>query len=93
VSKVAQVLVNGHDLGILWKVPYRIDVTAALHSGANQIEIRVTNLWVNRLIGDRQPGATAVAFTTFNPYQADSPLLESGLLGPVTLSEVKVSVH
>ncbi|MGA3156604.1 MAG: glycosyl hydrolase [Steroidobacteraceae bacterium] len=93
VSKVAQVFVNGQDLGILWKVPYRIDVTSALHSGANQIEIRVTNLWVNRLIGDRQPGATAVTFTTFNPYQADSPLLESGLLGPVTVSEVRVNAH
>jgi hypothetical protein len=93
VSKLAQVLVNGHDLGILWKVPYRIDITQALHSGTNTIEIRVTNLWVNRLIGDRQPGATAVAFTTFNPYQADSPLLESGLLGPVTVSSVQAAAH
>jgi hypothetical protein len=88
VSKLAQVLVNGHDLGILWKVPYRIDLTSALHAGSNQLEIRVTNLWVNRLIGDKQAGATAVTFTTFNPYQANSPLLESGLLGPVTVSSV-----
>jgi hypothetical protein len=93
VSKIAQVLVNGHDLGILWKVPYRIDLTSVLHAGINQLEIRITNLWVNRLIGDRQPGATAVTFTTFNPYQADSPLLESGLLGPVTVSAVKSTAH
>jgi len=93
VGKLAQVLVNGQDLGILWKVPYRVDVTAALRRGANQIEIRVTNLWVNRLIGDRQSGATAVASTTFNPYQADSPLIESGLLGPVTVSAVQGTAH
>jgi hypothetical protein len=88
VSKLAQVLVNGRDLGVVWKAPYRIDLTGALHAGTNQLEIRVTNLWVNRLIGDQQPGAIPVAFTTFNPYRADAPLLESGLLGPVVLSRV-----
>ena len=88
VSKLARVLVNGRDLGILWKPPYRADVTRALHAGANQLQIRVTNLWVNRLIGDQQPDAKQVTFTTFNPYKADSPLLESGLLGPVVVSQV-----
>jgi hypothetical protein len=88
VSKLAQVLVNGRDLGVVWKAPYRIDLTGALHAGTNQLEIRVTNLWVNRLIGDQQPGAIPVAFTTFNPYRAEAPLLESGLLGPVVLSRV-----
>jgi hypothetical protein len=88
VSKLAKVSLNGRDLGILWKPPHRVDITRALHAGANALEIRVTNLWVNRLIGDRQPGAQAVAFTTFNPYKAESPLLESGLLGPVVVSQL-----
>jgi hypothetical protein len=85
VREVAEVTVNGQEIGTLWKAPYRIDVTAALHSGINQISVRITNLWVNRLIGDQQPGAVQYTFTTFKPYRADSPLLPSGLLGPVRL--------
>jgi hypothetical protein len=86
VKSLAEVLVNGRSLGILWKSPYRVDLTEALKSGGNQLEIRVTNLWPNRMIGDKQPGATKIAFATLDPYKADSPLLESGLLGPVRVS-------
>ena len=85
VKDLADVEVNGNPLGVLWKTPFRIDVTAALHTGQNQLQVRVTNTWVNRLIGDKQPGAQHHAFTTFDPYEATSPLLESGLLGPVRL--------
>jgi len=56
-------------------------VTDLLEPGTNQLNIRVTNLWPNRLIGDRQPNAMPIAFTTFNPYSADSLLLDSGLRG------------
>ena len=74
------------DLGILWKTPYKIDVTGALKPGDNDIEIKVTNLWVNRMIGDQQPWALKkYAFADFTPYKADSPLLPSGLLGPVRI--------
>jgi len=52
VHVMARVLVNGKDLGVLWKPPFRMDISGALKKGANQLEIRVTNLWVNRLIGD-----------------------------------------
>ncbi len=52
VAVMASVRLNGHDLGILWKEPYRIDVTDAVHAGANELEVQVTNLWPNRLIGD-----------------------------------------
>ena len=45
------------NLGIVWKTPFRVDVTGALKPGANTLEVKVTNLWVNRLIGDQQPGA------------------------------------
>ncbi|HET6169288.1 MAG TPA: glycosyl hydrolase, partial [Terracidiphilus sp.] len=53
VKDLAEVSVNGKVLGILWKPPYRIDITGAFKPGANQIEIRVTNEWTNRQIGDR----------------------------------------
>src|SRR5208283_2539073 len=52
VKDVAEVAVNGQSLGILWKTPFKIDVTSALNPGSNRIEVKVTNLWVNRLIGD-----------------------------------------
>jgi hypothetical protein len=56
----------------------------------NRIEVRVTNLWPNRMIGDLQPGATRTyTFTDFRPFTKDSPLLESGLLGPVRLEAVQ----
>ncbi len=52
VDVMARVLVNGKDLGVLWKPPFRVDISSALQTGVNQLNIRVTNLWVNRLIGD-----------------------------------------
>jgi hypothetical protein len=84
VKNIAEVSLNGKKLGTLWKAPFRIDVTSALKPGANTLEVRVTNLWVNRLIGDQQPGATRkYTYTAQQFYRADSPLLPSGLLGPV----------
>jgi hypothetical protein len=83
VKHMAEVIVNGQNLGIVWKAPFRLDISKALKSGENQLEIRVVNLWVNRLIGDAQPGAQKTTFTTMPFYGPDSPLLPSGLLGPV----------
>ena len=45
---------NGQDLGILWKAPFRVDITKVAKAGDNELEVRVTNLWPNRLIGDEQ---------------------------------------
>jgi hypothetical protein len=66
-----------------------VDVTDALKPGANQLQIEVTNLWVNRLIGDKQPNIThKYSFTTRAFYKADAPLLSSGLLGPVQMVKI-----
>ncbi len=54
VAVNARVTLNGHDMGILWRQPFTIDVTDVLHAGHNQLNIRVTNLWINRMIGDQQ---------------------------------------
>jgi len=84
VKNIAEVSVNGRPMGTVWKTPFRVDVTSALKAGANTLEIKVANLWVNRLVGDQQPGATKkYTYTAIPFYQADSPLLPSGLIGPV----------
>jgi hypothetical protein len=49
---MAEVRLNGKSLGILWKAPYRVDITDAAVAGENSLEIRVVNLPVNRMIGD-----------------------------------------
>jgi hypothetical protein len=63
VRNLAEVTLNGRNLGVLWKQPFRLDITGALRDGANELEIRVTNLWVNRLLGDApQMAALGVAY-------------------------------
>ena len=86
VGDVAEVRVNGVLVGTAWKAPWTLDIGAAAKSGSNTIEVRVANLWVNRLVGDQQPGATKVAFVAIPTYKVDAPLRPSGLIGPVTLS-------
>lgn len=90
VKDLAEVIVNGQSAGTLWKTPFRVDITHLLKEGDNQLEIRVTNAWVNRLIGDEQPDSnTKITYTDAHYYQADSPLQPAGLIGPVQLIEVK----
>jgi hypothetical protein len=110
VRELAEMSLNGKSLGVLWKPPFRLDITAVAKPGANDLRVRVTNLWVNRLIGDEQlpadcdysPGGPLrawpewllqgqprpsgrIAFSTWQHWQKDSPLIDSGLLGPVQL--------
>ena len=88
VKNLAAVTINGTPVGVAWHAPYSVDVTSALKPGANEIKISVANAWVNRLIGDEQPGAARIAFADVKPYKADSPLLPSGLLGPVSVIRI-----
>ncbi|QHW00427.1 glycosyl hydrolase [Spirosoma endbachense] len=86
VKNLAEVIVNGKSMGIVWKKPFRVNVSNTLKPGENKLEVNVTNLWVNRLIGDAQPGVTnKLTYVTMPFYQANSPLQSSGLLGPVKL--------
>lgn len=85
IKNIAEVFINGKAIGAVWNRPYRINISGSLKPGSNTLEIRVTNLWVNRLIGDMQPGATKYTFTTMPFYQANAPLAASGLLGPVRI--------
>jgi hypothetical protein len=90
VAVMARVTLNGRALGTLWKAPFRLEITPALRPGKNRLEVAVANLWINRLVGDAAlPPESRVAWTTWNPYKKDSPLPESGLLGPVILLRPK----
>jgi hypothetical protein len=85
VKNLAEVIINGQSLGIVWKTPFRVKATKVLKVGENTLSVKVTNLWVNRLIGDQQPGSLKYTYTTQPFYKVDSPLLPSGLLGPVRI--------
>jgi hypothetical protein len=87
VKEVAVVRVNGKEAGVLWKEPRRVDIGKFLRVGANDLEITVVNTWNNRIVGDAQPGVKKKVTRTniANKFNANSPLLSSGLLGPVRL--------
>ena len=111
VKNIAGVRLNGRDLGVVWCDPWRVDISEAIKPEGNRLEIRVANLWPNRLIGDEREPADAeyarggnlarwpdwllkgetrpspgrLTFSTWKHYDKDSPLLPSGLLGPVKL--------
>jgi hypothetical protein len=92
VRHLAEVFVNDKPLGILWKPPYRVDITDVAKPGANKVEVRVTNVWKNRLIGDQKlPAQQRITWTFYPFYKADAPLVESGLLGPVRLLSAEVN--
>jgi hypothetical protein len=91
VEVMAAVKLNGSDLGTLWKAPFRVEVSGLLKRGSNVLEIRVANLWPNRLIGDAAlPSDRRLTWTTWNPFRSNTDLFVSGLLGPVTLQTAAV---
>lgn len=120
VHDIASVSLNGHDLGVVWTAPWRVDITAAVKPKGNHLAIKVTNCWANRQIGDEQqpadcefgegdrgyggplkvfpewlvkgqprPSPGRFTFAMWNYFNRNSPLLPSGLLGPVTLISQK----
>ncbi len=136
VEVIASAELNGKDLGILWKPPFRAEITGSVKPGKNTLKIAVTNLWPNRMIGDEQYPSDAeydsrkilgmwwreprfgaqywslkaipdwvvqgtsrleprrVTFGTHKFWKKTDPLLDSGLLGPVTIRPaVKKSIR
>ena len=119
VADIARVFVNGQEAGVAWHAPFRVDITRLLRAGANALEVRVANRWINRLIGDEatpvpypyQPRGVSKftdgrllklpdwlydpakqgenprqSFSVWKHYDADSPLVPAGLLGPVRIT-------
>ncbi len=87
---MAKVTVNGEYAGGLWTAPHRLDIFGLVREGKNELRIEVVNTWVNRIIGDTQIQEEERKTWMFaNPYDAESPLQPSGLLGPVTIANVE----
>ena len=94
VGCMAQVTLNGIEVGTLWKTPYQIDISGAVKAGENRLEIKVANQWVNRIIGDLQPDCSKkYTYTPTDFYKADSPLLPAGLMGPVTIKKLYLPIE
>ncbi len=127
VKNLAVVHVNGQVIGTLWRPPFTVDITEALHGGDNTLEIDVTNLWVNRMVGDElepddvewsepvsfgaDPNSSTIgrfmkevpdwlskglprptkrkAVVSFKFFEKDTPLLRSGMMGPVVLQKTE----
>jgi hypothetical protein len=90
VHEVAFVRLNGRDLGVVWTKPARVDITDAVKTLGNELEVTVVNLWPNRLIGDEAlPKELRLTETNMRKFGAGSPLLPSGLIGPVSVLSVE----
>ncbi len=115
VADIARVSVNGQSVGVLWKPPFRADITRFVKEGKNTLEVSVANRWINRLIGDesipvdyeyqkggskftdgkllklpdwlydssKHPDRKRSSFVSWRQFEPNSPLVPSGLLGPV----------
>ncbi len=106
LSKVGEVWLNNQHIGITWSKPYKFEVTNIIKPGDNNLTIEIANTWSNRLTGDAITGenytntnisSTVVAKKGILPGDqtrvpwAEVPLIESGLLGPVTIKTIQVS--
>jgi hypothetical protein len=86
VRELAEVKVNGQSCGVIWCAPWRVNVTDAVRAGENKLQIKVVNCWPNRLIGDAKlPPEQRLTRTNVRKITQKTPLLKSGLLGPVRL--------
>ena len=86
VHEVAVVRLNGRDLGVVWDKPSRVDITSAVSAGENELEIAIVNLWPNRLKADEAlPKDRRFTETNIHKFTSASPLLPSGLVGPVSV--------
>jgi hypothetical protein len=86
VNNLAEVRLNGQELGVVWTAPWQVEITDAVQPQDNKLEIDVVNLWPNRLIGDAAlPPDERLTVTNVTKFKKDSPLMPSGLLGPVTV--------
>jgi maltose-binding protein MalE len=86
VSVMAEVKLNGKDVGGVWMAPYRLNVAGLLKQGENTLEIEVANLWRNRMIRDKMlPESERYTWTVVDDIKEGEAPHSSGLLGPLTI--------
>ena len=86
VRELAAVKLNGKSLGVVWAPPFRVDISDTVKPAGNRLEIEVVNFWPNRIIGDQSlPEAQRLTRTNIRKLTAATPLMTSGLLGPVRI--------
>ena len=86
VCELAEVRLNGQPLGIVWTPPFRVEISRAVQPTGNRLEIDVVNFWPNRIIGDAVlPPAQRLTKTHIDKLTEKTPLMESGLIGPVRI--------
>ncbi|MBI4325058.1 MAG: hypothetical protein HY674_07310, partial [Chloroflexi bacterium] len=99
LREVGEVFLNGQPLGMVWKPPFRLDLTPAARPGRNELIVKVTNLWINRLRGDMLTQGRRYTRTNQQPWTSawdgDETWREqpSGLFGPVQLLYVLGDGH
>jgi len=96
VKDIAEVFINDQSAGILWKEPYKLDITDYINGGENDLDIEITNMWVNRLTGDMLSETGEPYCRTNHPYVRQDNwagggdetyrIQKSGLMGPVKIS-------
>ena len=90
LRELAEVRLNGKPLGITWAPPFRVEITGAARAAGNVLEVDVVNFWPNRIIGDAAlPVEQRLTKTNIQKLIATTPLIESGLLGPVRIVELR----
>jgi len=80
VEVIANVRLNGVDLGSTWKPPYQVDITKAVKPGKNELEVSVATLMCNRLIGDEH-------YPDLLEYTQGSPKRMAAAITPKWLTE------
>jgi alpha-L-rhamnosidase/Glycosyl hydrolases family 2, sugar binding domain len=86
VESLCEVTLNGESLGVLWSAPFRTDISGKLKAGTNRLQVKVVNLWCNRIIGDAAlPESKRLTRTNITQLTKNTPLEPSGLFGPVRL--------
>jgi hypothetical protein len=93
IQEMARVLVNGHDCGIVWTIPYKAKITPWLKKGNNTITVQVINTWNNRIVGDlRNPDKKPFASTNGKiKFNKNSPLLKSGMMGKAEIQFLNIN--
>ena len=90
VGVIATVSLNGKNIGTTWMAPYRLNITDAIKEGENSLEVKVVNVWRNRLTGDKllpeEKRTTYILVDNISPVEA---LISSGLMGDVVLQVIE----